>query len=65
MHENDAAEVLYRMTANEHMHPSDVKEGKIEVIADTECLLKVDREETEESKCIRRDDESQPDTAIP
>ena len=44
MHENDAAEVLYRMTANEHMHPSDVKEGKIEVIADTEGLLKVDRE---------------------
>ena len=34
MHENDAAEVLYRMTANEHMHPSDVKEGKIEAIAD-------------------------------
>ena len=29
MHENDAAEVLYRMTANEHMHPSDVKEGTI------------------------------------
>ena len=44
MHENDAAEVLYRMTANEHMHPSDVKEGKIEAIADTEGLLKVDRE---------------------
>ena len=44
MHENDAAEVLYRMTANEHMHPSDVKEGKIEVIADRDGLLKVDRE---------------------
>ena len=56
MHENDAAEVLYRMTANEHMHPSDVKEGKIEVIADTEGLLKVDREKLK-SKCIRRDDD--------
>ena len=44
MHENDAAEVLYRMTANEHMHPSEVKEGKIEVIADCDGLLKIDRE---------------------
>ena len=44
LHENDAAEILYRMTAGENMHPSEVKEGKIEVIADSDGLLKVDRE---------------------
>ena len=35
---------MMRQKCFEHMHPSDVKEGKIEVIADTEGLLKVDRE---------------------
>ena len=69
MHENEAAEVLYRMSAcgtnsieadaKRHcddtdsgvfggtvskMHPSPVKEGKIEVIADCDGLLKVDSE---------------------
>ncbi len=44
LHENEAAEILYSMCANEHMHPSEVKEGKIEVIADCGGLLKVDRE---------------------
>ena len=44
LHENDAAEILYHMTAGENMHPSEVKEGKIEVIADSDGLLKVDRE---------------------
>ena len=57
MHENEAAEVLYRMSAcgtkkieadtqsgvscgtASKMHPSSVKEGKIEVIADVmDCL---------------------------
>lgn len=44
LHENEAAEILYAMCKNEHMHPSDVKEGKIEVIADCDGLLKVDSE---------------------
>lgn len=44
MHENEAAEVLYRMTADSNMHPSEVKEGKIEVIADADGVLKVDSE---------------------
>lgn len=43
LHENDAAQILYRMSAGAHMHPSGVKEGKIEVIADCDGLLKVDR----------------------
>ncbi len=44
LHENEAAQILYAMCRNEHMHPSEVKEGKIEVIADCDGLLKVDRE---------------------
>lgn len=44
LHENDAAQILYEMCKNEHMHPSEVKEGKIELIADCDGLLKVDKE---------------------
>lgn len=43
LHENDAADVLYEISAGEHMHGSDVKEGKIELIADVDGLLKIDR----------------------
>lgn len=44
LHENEAAEILYQMCAGEHMHATEVKEGKIELIADCAGLLKVDRE---------------------
>ena len=44
LHENEAAQILYAMCRNEHMHPSEVKEGKIEVSADCDGLLKIDRE---------------------
>lgn len=44
LHENDAAEILYSMCRNENMRPSDVKEGKIELIAECDGLLKVDTE---------------------
>lgn len=44
LHENDAAQILYDLCADEHVHPSDVKEGKIELIADVDGLLKIDRE---------------------
>lgn len=44
MHENDAAQVLYDICKSENTRPSDVKEGKIEVIATCDGLLKVDRE---------------------
>ena len=50
LHENDAAEILYRMTAGENMHPSEVKEGKIEVIADSDGLLKVDERRFKQSQ---------------
>lgn len=42
LHENEAAGILYDMCKCEGVHPSEVKEGKIEVIADYDGLLKVD-----------------------
>mgnify|MGYP006922395409 CR=1 FL=1 len=32
LHENDAAKILYDLCANEHMRPSEIKEGKIELL---------------------------------
>lgn len=43
LHENEAAEILYDLCQNENMHGGEVKEGKIEVIADCDGLLKIDR----------------------
>jgi len=42
LHENDAAEILCDLCINEHMHASEPKEGKIEVIADMDGLLMVE-----------------------
>jgi len=44
LHENDAAQILYDLCADENVHPSPIKEGKIELIADIKGLLKIDRE---------------------
>lgn len=44
LHENEGAEILYRICAGEYMHGTDVKEGKIELIADEDGILKVRRE---------------------
>lgn len=44
LHENDAAKILYDICKNEHMRPSEIKEGKIELIAECDGLLKVDTE---------------------
>ena len=43
MHENDAAKVLVSMCKNEYMDESDVSEGKIELKATMNGLLKVNR----------------------
>ncbi len=43
LHENEAAEILYKLCKGEHMHGSDIKEGKIELIADLDGILKIDR----------------------
>lgn len=42
LHENDAAQILYEICRGEYMHPTPVKEGKIELVADIDGLLKVD-----------------------
>ena len=44
LHENDAAEILRDMCQGTNMHPTEPKEGKIELIADVDGLLMVDVE---------------------
>ena len=44
LHEDEAAERLRLLCQNEHMHPTPVKEGKIELIADRDGLFQVDVE---------------------
>lgn len=41
LHENEGAKILYDLCAGEHMHGTDVKEGKIELIAEEDGLLKI------------------------
>ena len=42
LHEDEGAERLRKIAQNENMHPSEVKEGKIELIADIDGLFQVD-----------------------
>ncbi len=44
LHENDAAEILCTMCLNDHMSRSEAKEGKIDIVAKRDGLLKVKRE---------------------
>ncbi|SHK67427.1 molybdopterin-binding protein [Hespellia stercorisuis] len=44
LHENEGAEVLREICQGTNMHPSEVKEGKIELIADCDGILKIDVE---------------------
>lgn len=44
LHENEAAEYLRDICMNENMSQSEVKEGKIELIAEIDGLLKIDVE---------------------
>ena len=44
LHEDEAADRLRALCQNEHMHPTPVKEGKIELIADCDGLFQVDVE---------------------
>ena len=44
LHENDAADILRAICQNEHMHATEPKEGKIELIADEDGLLLIDLE---------------------
>lgn len=42
LHENEAAEILWSLCQNEHLVPSGVKEGKIDITAGIDGLFKVD-----------------------
>ncbi len=44
LHENDAAEILYNLCKGENMHGTDISEGKIELIADIDGVLRIDRD---------------------
>ena len=44
LHENDAARILCDLCKNEGMKESEVKEGKIELSAEYDGLLKIDKE---------------------
>lgn len=44
LHENEAAEILCSMCLNEHMKRSTASEGKIDITADADGLLKVNKE---------------------
>lgn len=44
LHENDAAVILYDICRNVGMTGSEIKEGKIDIIADMDGLLKINRE---------------------
>ena len=46
LHENEGAQILYEICAgdSEIIHGSDIKEGKIELIADIDGVLKIRRD---------------------
>ena len=44
LHENEAAEILRQICQGPGMHATEVKEGKIELIADRDGLLKIRRD---------------------
>lgn len=44
LHENDAADILRQICQGGHMHPTPVKEGKVELVADCDGLFLVDIE---------------------
>ena len=52
LHENEAAGILSRLCQNEHMHATEPKEGKIELIADTDAMLMVDTERLREINAL-------------
>ena len=54
LHENEAAQILYDICKNDYMEPSEVKEGKIEVIAQCDGVLKVDTRRLFEINSIER-----------
>lgn len=52
LHENEAAEILYEICKGENVHGGEVKEGKIELFADVDGLLKLNTEKLDEINCL-------------
>lgn len=52
LHENEAAEVLYGICKNEHMTPSEIKEGKIDIFTSMEGLFKADKKRLTEINAL-------------
>jgi len=52
LHENDAAKILYDLCKGENMGPSEIKEGKIELIAACDGVLKVDKEKVNQVNAL-------------
>lgn len=52
LHENDAADILRGICQGANMHPTPVKEGKIEIVADIDGLLMVDIERLRAVNCL-------------
>lgn len=52
LHENEAAEILCSICRGTHIERSDVKEGKIELIASCDGLLKIDNEKLKQINSI-------------
>ena len=52
LHENDAAEVLRQVCQGEYMNASEAKEGKIELTAQCDGLLKINREKLNEVNAL-------------
>jgi len=44
LHENEAAQILYQLCVNKNMKATDIHEGKIEIIADSDGILKIETE---------------------
>lgn len=42
LHENEAAQILCSVCINANMHPTEVKEGKIELVADCDGVFQID-----------------------
>lgn len=65
LHEDDAAEVLCEICRGEHMDRFfGPKEGKIELTAACDGLLKIEREGIESSQFLRPDDDRHPPRQI-
>ena len=44
MHENEAAEVLCKLCQNDHMSTTEIKEGKIDFFANTQGIVKINKD---------------------